>query len=160
MVFLFISGDLLHCPEIRLVPIDNVLLQAINDYDVQVHLIDRKSWIADFIQKYRGVAAMDQNDQICGYGILKETNHIYSLSPVLADTPSIAKLIVKHLLDMMPDDKLLEIPFYKDNPDALELAQTLGFPDGAIPHYQMFTKERFVIPIQKAYCIMTMSKFA
>ena len=135
-------------------------LQTINAYDVQVHPIDRKSWIADFIQKYCGVAAVDHDDQICGYGILKETNDMYSLSPVLADTPFIAKLIVKHLLDMMPDDKVLEILFYKDNPDALELARTVGFSDHAMPHYQMFTKERFVVPIKKVYCIMTLTKFA
>ena len=85
---------------------------------------------------------------------------MYSLSPLLADNPLVSRLIAGHLVQMIPDGKKLEILVYKDNPDAMKLAKDLGLPDETQPHYQMFTKERFIVPVHKVYCLMAMSKFA
>ena len=159
IVFFFFFSDDINL-QIRLLRLDHLSLQAINDYDLQIHKIDRKSWIADFIQKYQGVAALDNKNNICGYGILKESNGIFSFSPLLADSLAIARVIARHLLKMIPRDKMLEVPFYKENSDAMELAKQLGLQDDVEPLYQMFTKQRFIVPIQRVFFIMAMSNFA
>ncbi len=116
---------------LRLVKGDFIPPDSVQAYDAMREPSPRPHFIADWLKHPAGtvVALLDGNDDCHGFGRIRpcllRDGEGWRIGPLLADTPRLAELLVKSLLDSHPGVVLIDTPGL--NPLADELFRKLGF---------------------------------
>ncbi len=149
-------------PAIKLVPLQDIPLKDLLKYDTNIHKIPREWWVQQCYENYnQSVAAINENGDICGYAVfypMPDSNK-YKLQPLLADEPRIAKQLLKHVLDKLPESCGLIVKIPEDNPDAVVLFKSIGVtPETPFQSFIMYNKhktyDKLQMPVHKIYSVM------
>lgn len=108
-----------------IVPLDQIPFPVLAAYDRRIFGAERAVFLKWWLRQPNAVKlAMLRGDKIVGYGLIRPCQTGWRVGPLFADTPQIAKDLVKVMLNQLPTG-----PVYMDMPDAnpaaLELARTL-----------------------------------
>ncbi len=114
-------------PTVPLVPISQLPVQALLDYDRGFFPAARADFLQVWVTQPGTVAfAAVGNDTILGYGAVRPCRTGYKIGPLFADSPLIADAVLSGLLRHVPAGE----PFYLDvmtnQPAAVELATRRG----------------------------------
>ena len=134
------------------IPLRDVALAELDEYDTRIHVVSRRKYLAEYQQLEHSIAAVRPENSsysavplrsMVGYACLFFMGESkYGLGPVLADTPQIAQALVAHLLSRLPEGNSLMSIYEEDNPGNKEIITRLGPMDVAFPLEIMYTKHQ------------------
>ena len=140
-------------PPVKLVSLEDISIEQLEEYDTKIHIVNRRKWLEVFRNVEHSVAALIPDKTLVGYGSLYHTADItYKIGPVLADSPQLARVIIKELVDKLPDECRLMMLCLDENSDALDVMTKLG---GTNPHRSevLYTKYQLNLPVEKIFFI-------
>ena len=136
------------------VPLIDVNIEDILCYDTSRHKVKRKEFLLEWLSPNRSqsVVALNQNSQIQGYASLWPADLGYRIQPLYADSVNVARILLKHVIRLIPRDVKFELFIIMENVQAVELWNSIledDYRTNGVNRIatQMFTKA--VVPVQK-----------
>ena len=119
-------------PNFLVVPGNEISSEAVLIYDSQRETSPRPHFLNDWLRNSFGIvkAIIDNNGMCHGFGrvrpcILQDNKRGWRIGPLLADTPPLAELLIRELVEGLDSEILLDCPGL--NPYANYLLSNLGF---------------------------------
>ena len=143
--------------EHRIVPLSQVDFQELTDYDTDTHRFRREGKIKHLIDRPDSIAIINETNQIVGYvGVWHYHDEKYTqLTPLHADTSSLARILLKHVMQVTPEGYQIKVKVPLGNPDAISLLEKIGFSTQLNPpDILMFTDHKIEVKINKVYSVM------
>ena len=81
-------------------------LDQLFEYDKTIHITERRKMIIQYIeQKDYGILAKDKQGNICGCAFTEKKPLATKVTPLYADNISIAKKLLKYIVNKLPRDE-------------------------------------------------------
>ncbi len=139
----------------RVVPGSEITSDAVLNYDSQREPSPRPHFLNDWLKNSLGTvyALIDENGMCHGFGrirpcILKNNKKGWRIGPLLADTPPLAELLIRELVQDLESEILLDCPGL--NPYANYLLSNLGFVEIS-KTYRMYKGNQPPFPMNQVY---------
>ncbi len=110
---------------------ESISARAVQDYDAYREPSPRPHFLSDWLQHPAGtvLALGDRNGQCHGFGRIRpcllNKGKGWRIGPLLADTPKLAELLLRHLINQHPGVVLIDSP--GANPYSQKLLNGIGF---------------------------------
>ena len=109
----------------KILPLQEVNFQTLMAYDININRVKRDEWIKPLVEIPDSAAAINRdNDEIVGYvGIGYEQNYgkYVKVGPLLADSPSIAVILLQHVIQIIPEGYTMNVKILTENREAISL---------------------------------------
>ena len=142
-------------PDFDVVPVADISSEAVLNYDSQREPSPRPHFLNDWLNNSYGTVKvlLDKNGMCHGFGrirpcILKNNQRGLRIGPLLADTPPLAELLIRELIEESADEILLDCPGL--NPYANYLLSNLGFLEIS-KTYRMYKGIQPPFPMNQVY---------
>ena len=142
-------------PAFKVVPGSQISSEAVLNYDSQRESSPRPHFLNDWLRNSFGIvkALIDNNGMCHGFGrirpcILKDNERGWRIGPLLADTPPLAELLIRELVEGLENEILLDCPGI--NPYANYLLSNLGFHEIS-KTYRMYKGIQPPFPMNQLY---------
>ena len=134
-----------------LIPLDAVAFSTLRQYDRAFFADDRtnflRSWIA---QPHCTAMAVQQGDDLLGYGVIRACREGFKIGPLFADTPAIAASLFSALSSKVATPVFLDVP--ECNAAAVALAESHGM-QRVFETARMYTQTAPELSLQRTYGI-------
>ena len=137
---------------LKLIPLGDVPLDQLEEYDTKIHTINRRGHLEEFRNLEHAYAAVTNDKQLLGYGCLRPfLDEMYKLGPVLADDANTADVLISSLVKQLPDDKEVMILYYDENSRAIRNMKEPVEPQVHVEF--LYTKYPVQVPVEKVFCL-------
>ncbi len=140
---------------LKVVPGSQISSEAVLNYDSQREPSPRPHFLNDWLKNSFGTvnALIDDNGMCHGFGrirpcLLKNNKKGWRIGPLLADTPPLAEILIRELVNGLESEILLDCPGL--NPYANYLLSNLGF-DQISKTYRMYKGVQPPFPMNQVY---------
>ena len=149
------GGSLPRLRQYDVVPLDQIPLPVLEAYDLRMFPVARPAFLRWWLrQEEATTVGMLRNDRMAGYGVLRRGHHGRKLGPVFADTPQIAKDLIKALLSSIPGEPVM-IDAPDNNPATSDLMRVLKFKP-AFETLRMYAGEPPQLPANQIFGVTTL----
>ncbi len=98
------------------------------------------------------MAAVTKTNTIAGYGVLtRMQENACKIGPLLAETAPVALILLKHLLQKMPQGSKLMLVCFQDSLEAKDLLTKLGGMSRAHVVEVLYTKHQIDVSVNEAF---------
>ena len=148
-------GQSISKPCARLVPLATVPVNKLCDYDRNFFPTQRKAFLKGWIPLPEATGtAWVENNQLCGYGVIRRCRQGYKIGPLFADTPEIAEAIFLHLSSRVEGGSSIFLDIPEVNAAAVELVQQYRMQK-VFETARMYTQEEPSLAIDRLFGVTT-----
>jgi len=124
----FPQNEVKSANHISIKKITDILFEKLVDYDARVFAVRRENFLVKWfaMSEAHALVAVDDNDVICGYGVISATTEGYKIAPLYAESESIAEKLFGSLCRCVGNIKTIYIDTAESNPSAATLVRRAG----------------------------------
>lgn len=139
----------------HLVPLKTVSFDDLCDYDRDFFPTQRQSFLRGWTQlpEATGIAFVE-NNQLCGYGVVRKCRRGYKIGPLFADTSGIAKSIFLHLNSSVDAGSPIFLDIPEVNTAAVELVRQHQMKK-VFETARMYTQRQPLLAVNRLFGVTT-----
>lgn len=135
----------------HIISLNQIYFDQLVTYDTTIFLLSRKNFLSSWIKQLKSLAiGYIDNNEIKGYGMIRQSQTGYKIGPLFADDNGIAETLLNHLLSFAGANNPVFLDVPEVNKEAVKLAESHGMKS-IFETARMYTKAFPDVPLHKVY---------